>query len=423
MSQKPTKFYQLSREERLEQLKDNLTTESYQQYLTQSLLDDAVANSLIENQVSQFPLPLGVARNFIVNQQAYTIPMVVEEPSVIAACSNAAKIFQPDGFTTSCEESLMTGQIILTDVSHLEDAKAHLLKHFSEIQQLAQDCHPSIVKRGGGLKTLDVRFFSDHVTATDYLTVYLTVDTKDAMGANIVNTILEGVTPLVADLISGTVLMSILSNYTTQSLVTANCAIDIDLIPNKSAVDQKDLAQKIVAASRYAKLDPYRAATHNKGIMNGVDSVIIATGNDPRAVEAGIHAYAARNGRYEGLSDWKIQDNQLIGTLTLPLSIGTVGGAISVLPLAKANLDLLGNPTALELAQIVVAVGLAQNFAALKALVSEGIQKGHMALHASSLAIQVGATGPEIEQVATALRQESQMSTMIATKILAELRR
>ncbi|MGY3766431.1 hydroxymethylglutaryl-CoA reductase, degradative [Vagococcus vulneris] len=425
MDKKPTKFYNLSREARLNILFDEhcISTEAKELYLQQKNLDNAIANSLIENQISQFPLPVGVIRDFKLDNQTYTIPMVVEEPSVVAACNHSAKTFSQFGFSSHMSKSLMIGQIILTDVPDYSAAAVLINSNLSTIKGLAEKSHPSIVKRGGGLKTITCQNWMQEDNK-DFFTINCAIDVKDAMGANIVNTILEGISPYITKITGGQRLMAILSNYNTESLVTATCKVPITDIPNRSNLSQKELANRIVAASEYAKIDPYRAATHNKGIMNGIDSVVIATGNDPRAVEAGVHAYAARNGRYEGLSSWSISDQiYLVGEMTLPLSIGTVGGAISVLPLAKANLEMMNNPSSEELAAIICAVGLSQNFAALKALVSEGIQKGHMSLHAKSLAIQIGAKNDEIERVAQRLQMLKKMNSETAIKILNDIRK
>ncbi|THB60762.1 hydroxymethylglutaryl-CoA reductase, degradative [Vagococcus silagei] len=382
-----------------------------------------VADALIENQITQFTLPEGLALNFKINQRDCIIPMVTEEPSVIAAASHAAKVFSEEGFTSKTNIIGMIGQIILPDVCQPEEIIDKLKANEETIKQTAALAHPSIVKRGGGLQNIDYRTISDSETGMVFVTLHLIIDTKDAMGANIVNTILEGVKPLIESLTMMTPLMSILSNFNTTSCVTATCQVKIEKLPNKSAFSNLELAERIVAADRYAKLDPYRAATHNKGIMNGIDAVIIATGNDPRAVEAGIHAYASRNGQYQGLTSWTIKDDMLKGEITLPLALGTVGGAISVLPHAKANLNLMQVTHADELAEIIAAVGLAQNFAALKALVSEGIQKGHMSLHASSLAIQVGAVGEEIERLTEQLKTAEKMNRQVALEMLARIRK
>ena len=417
------KFYKQTRLERIQTLTQEgyLNDEQAQLFLDSPLLDDSVANSLIENQIAQFPLPLGVARNFIIDGQEMTIPMVVEEPSVIAACSNAAKIMSTKGFSTHIEKRAMIGQIILKNVADLELAKEAILNERDTIFKLAEESHPSIVARGGGLKDIAVRLIEQPEASLSFLTLHLMVDVKDAMGANIINTILEGVTPFILELTKSASLMSILSNYNTECLVTATCSVSFDELttPNFKG---KEIAQKIVEANTYAKLDPYRAATHNKGIMNGIDSVVIATGNDPRAVEAGAHAYASRHGQYEAMTNWTMDENSLIGELTLPMAVGSVGGAISVLPMAKASLGMLNVSTSEDLARIVMCVGLAQNFAALKALVTVGIQKGHMNLHASSLAIQVGAKGEEIEALTALLRKEAKMNSIVAKELLEKIR-
>lgn len=424
MSQKNKKFYQQTRVERLNTLMNEgfITTSNKELYQDTPLLTEDVANSLIENQISQFPLPEGVALNFIIDGEKKVIPMVVEEPSVIAACSNAAKILSRNGFSTSISKRELIGQIILKDIPNIVEAKLKIENSKKQIFALAKKVHPSIHSRGGGLKDFYIKIIEDKtITDKEFLTVYLLIETKDAMGANIINTILEGITPYILELTDGASLMSILSNYNTEALVTATCEVPLaDLDTPK--MTGHELGQKIAEASLYAKLDPHRAATHNKGIMNGIDSVVIATGNDPRAVEAGAHAFASRNGRYQGMTNWKIVEENLIGELTLPMVLGTVGGAISVLPLAKSNLELLGITTSEELSRIVLCVGLAQNFAALRALVSDGIQKGHMSLHASSLAIQVGAQNEEIEIIANQLRQVPKMNSTVAKELLMTLR-
>lgn len=418
-------YYKKSRQERLNILESHSTLTKEQLNILKSSpkLKDEVADSLIENQISQFVLPEGLALNFKINDQEVLIPMVTEEPSVIAAASHAAKIFSQDGFRTHSKIKGMIGQIILPNVEDPDSLRNKLQVREADFFKLAAESHPSIVKRGGGLREIEYRIIPDTVNQTSFLTLHFIVDTLDAMGANIVNTILEGIKPLIEKLTNITPLMTILSNYNTESLSTATCRIKVSDIPNKTQLSNEKLAERIVAANHYAKLDPYRAATHNKGIMNGIDAVIIATGNDPRAVEAGVHAYACRKGQYQGLTDWQLVGDELRGELTLPLALGTIGGAISVLPHAKVNLDLLEVTHADELAEIIVAVGLAQNFAALKALVSEGIQKGHMNLHASSLAIQVGAKGEEIEKLTALLQQEPKMNSEIALKLLKSIQK
>ncbi|MGX7029840.1 hydroxymethylglutaryl-CoA reductase, degradative [Vagococcus zengguangii] len=423
---KISKFYQKTRSERLDLLKAHgfVSENSADLLMTTTGISEDVANHLIENQISQFSLPMGVALNFIVDGQECVIPMAIEEPSVIAACSNAARFTRSTGgFKTSFPERLQTGQMIFYQIADFANAKQLVDSRVDEIKQLAELAHPSIVVRGGGLVDVETHIIYNEKDQAEYLTVYLYVDVKEAMGANIVNTILEGVTPAIQEWLAAEKLMSILSNYNTRSLVTATCEIPFDLLATNH-LDGQSVAQKIVKAAHYAKLDPYRAVTHNKGIMNGIDAVVMATGNDYRAIEAGIHAYASRNGSYQGLTTWQLDlDKQMLeGQLTLPLLLGSLGGAINALPLAKISQELMQVDTAEQMARIICAVGLAQNFAAVRALVTEGIQKGHMSLHANALAIHAGATGEEIELVASRLRALERMNLAKATELLTELR-
>lgn len=421
-----SKYYQKTRSERLAILAaEQLIDEKTEHILaTNQVLTEDIANNLIENQIGQFPLPIGLAPNFLIDQQPVVVPLVVEEPSVVAACSNGAKtIALNGGFTTNVKNRGLIGQIIMTDLVDIEAATATIQVRTPEIIAQAKKVHPSIFARGGGVTAVETRVISNESQQPEFLTIHLIVDVKDAMGANIVNTILEGVQPLIETWIGGEALMTILSNYNDNALVTARCTIHPVSLETKT-MSGEDIAKKIVTATRYAHLDPYRAATHNKGIMNGIDSVLIATGNDPRAVAAGAHAYAARDGQYRSMSHWTLDEaGNLQGELTLPMPVGIVGGAISVLPLAKSNLAMMNCDSASDLARIIVAVGLAQNFSALRALVTEGIQKGHMGLHANSLAIHVGATGSEIEQVAAQLKAAPKMSSSLALDILNNLRK
>lgn len=420
-----SQFYKKTRPERLELLKKNgfLDDDSLALLEASPLLTDDVANHLIENQVAQFPLPLGVALNFMVDDKDVVVPMVVEEPSVVAAASNGAKFMRTGGgFKTEVRQRALIGQIILSEIADFEEASKIIDSHREEIFEQARLAHPSIVKRGGGLQDIECRLIKNEANDYEFLTLHLMVDVKDAMGANIVNTILEAVSQAIQTWLDANCLMSILSNFNDQSLVTSRCRVAIDDLATPSMTGL-EVAQKIVAATRYAKLDPYRAATHNKGIMNGIDSVLIATGNDSRAIEAGAHAYAARDGQYRSMSHWTLdEEGYLTGELTLPMPVGYVGGAISVLPLAKASQQLMKAESALDIAKIVTSVGLAQNFSALKALVSEGIQRGHMSLHAKSLAIHVGASNEEIELLSEKLRLEPTMNSDIAHRLLQEIR-
>ncbi|MDT2674525.1 hydroxymethylglutaryl-CoA reductase, degradative [Enterococcus dongliensis] len=408
------KFYQMSQTERLVKLvkEEKITAKEAAQLANQMVLPEEVATNLIENQISEYSIPLGVAQNFVINGKEKLIPMVTEEPSVIAAASNAGKIIaKAGGLTTHVLSQEMIGQIVLQNVTEVEKIKKILSENESLLFSAAQESYPSIYQRGGGLRAINIRTFE-----AGYLSIDLVVDTKDAMGANILNTMLEAVAQELRELILDVdILFSILSNYATHALIEARCEIPVEQLTPA-------IAEKIVAASDYSKLDPYRAATNNKGIMNGIDAVVLATGNDTRAVAAACHAYAARNGRYEGLTDWSIQNDQLIGTLVLPLKVGIVGGATKVLPKAQLSLKLLEVSSAAELGEIIVAVGLAQNLAAVKALVTEGIQKGHMAMQSRSLAITAGATISEIPQVAKRLRNAQWMNLATAEEIIKNIR-
>lgn len=321
----------------------------------------------------------------------------------------------------------MIGQVALIDIPHADQAIQIIENQEDVLIQAAHTSYPSIVKRGGGVRSLSVEYLPATETEQDFLVVYLSVDTQEAMGANILNTMLEGISPLLEEMTGGTALMGILSNYATNSLVTTRCSVPFDLLKYKK-IEGEELAQKISAASQLAQSDVYRATTHNKGIMNGVDALVLATGNDWRAVEAGMHAYAARDGRYRGLSRWWIEDDCLVGEMTAPLAIGTVGGSIKLHPYAQASFEILNIESgqaeaANELAGLIAALGLAQNFAALRALVSEGIQKGHMALQAKSLAISVGAEADEVQAVVRQLKLAKSMNQATAQTILDQHRK
>ena len=408
------KFYQMSQAERLDKLQnDGKLTASQTAELQKTALDSTIANHMIENQISETQTPMGLALNLVVDDKEYLVPLATEEPSVVAACSYGAKM--AESFNAVIKERLLRGQIVFYDVVDAKKLITWLEQNQSLLFDVAKESYPSIVKRGGGLKEISWRQIEN------YLSVDLKVDVKDAMGANIVNGILEGVaTKLRTVFPTENILFSILSNLATESLVEVSCQVPVSNLA-KGGNGYK-VAEKIVVASDYAKKDPYRATTHNKGIMNGVDGVILATGNDTRAVAAAAHAYAARNGQYEGLSEWQLDGEYLKGRLVLPLAIATVGGATKVLPKAQVALNILDVSDAKELAAVVASVGLAQNLAALRALVSEGIQKGHMALQSRSLAMTVGAKGSEIAVVSQALQKEAKMNQATAKKILAQLR-
>ncbi|USI64837.1 hydroxymethylglutaryl-CoA reductase, degradative [Lactococcus petauri] len=406
------KFYQMSPAERLDFL--DLKSET-RQILKETVLDAALADNLIENQISEFELPMGLAQNFVINGKKFLVPMVTEEPSVIAAASNGAKI--AGNFQTVLSERLMRGQIVFYDVDQADHLMQTIEENQAGIFRAAKEAYPSIIKRGGGLRQVSSRAFE----AEGFVSVDFKVDVKDAMGANIVNAILEGVANLFRTWFpEQKILFSILSNYATESLVKVSCEIPVERLSKGN--NRQEVAEKIQAASRFSKIDPYRAATHNKGIMNGINAVVLATGNDTRAVASGIHAYASKEGSYQGLAKWDVKDGLLLGSLELPLPVATVGGAVKVLPKAQAALELLEITEAKELAQVMAAVGLAQNLAALRALVSEGIQQGHMSLQVRALAMTVGAKDEEITILSEKLRREKVMNQAIAEKLLLEIR-
>lgn len=406
------KFYQMSPAERLDFL--DLKSET-RQILEETVLDAALADNLIENQISEFELPMGLAQNFVINGKKFLIPMVTEEPSVIAAASNGAKI--AGNFQTVLSVRLMRGQIVFYDVDQADHLMQTIEENQAGIFRAAKEAYPSIIKRGGGLRQVSSRAFE----AEGFVSVDFKVDVKDAMGANIVNAILEGVANLFRTWFpEQKILFSILSNYATESLVKVSCEIPVERLSKGN--NGQEVAEKIQAASRFSKIDPYRAATHNKGIMNGINAVVLATGNDTRAVASGIHAYASKEGSYQGLAKWDVRDGLLLGSLELPLPVATVGGAVKVLPKAQAALELLEITEAKELAQVMAAVGLAQNLAALRALVSEGIQQGHMSLQVRALAMTVGAKDEEITILSEKLRREKVMNQAIAEKLLLEIR-
>lgn len=395
-------------------------TGSQQEILeTEEKLPLSIADQLSENVLGTLSLPYALVPDVLVDGRTYQVPFVTEEPSVVAAASFAAKIIKRSGgFQTQVHNRQMIGQVALYDLPDLEHAKKAIVEAKLDLLALANQAHPSIVKRGGG--ACDLRLEQKG----DFLIAYLLVDTQEAMGANILNTMLEAISQPLEELSQGKTLMAILSNYATESLVTASCQIDLRLLSRNKA-ESLEIARKMSLASQLAQVDPYRASTHNKGIFNGIDAVVLATGNDWRAIEAGAHSYASRNGSYRGLSTWTFdEENQvLLGQLTLPMPIATKGGSIGLNPAVKVSFDLLKEPTAKELASVIVSIGLAQNFAALKALVSTGIQAGHMKLQAKSLALQAGATEEEIPQLVQGMLKEKTFNLQRASEILADLRK
>lgn len=381
------------------------------------------ANGMIENVVGTFQLPLGIATNFRINGQDYLIPMAVEEPSVVAAASYMARIARDGGgFKTSSTAPVMRAQIQILGVSDPYGARLKILSAREEIMAAANAKDAILVGFGGGCRDIEVHVFKASARGPMVI-VHLLVDVRDAMGANTVNTMAEAVAPLVEKLTSGQVRLRILSNLADLRIARAHVEITEKALETKEFSGRR-IIDGILDAYEFAAIDPYRAATHNKGIMNGIDPVVVATGNDWRAIEAGAHAYAARNGMYTSLSTWEVNGSgNLVGTLEMPMALGLVGGATKTHPAAQAALRILGVTSAQELAEVTVTVGLAQNMAALRALATEGIQRGHMALHARNIAIGAGAIGPEIDEVAKHLAENHDVRAHRAQEILEEIRR
>lgn len=412
-------FYKLTIEERLRIVAEfaGLSEGDVELLRRYAALDSETANRMIENVIGTFQLPLGVAVNFLINGKDYMVPMVIEEPSVVAAASNAARMTREGGgvFAQSTE-SLMIGQIQLVGIKDPHAARLEVLRNREEILAIANEQDPVLVNLGGGARDLEARVIETRLGPM--LIVHLIIDVRDAMGANAVNTMAEVVAPKLASITGGRYRLRIISNLADRRLVRTWTRIPPE------AVGGREVAEGIVEAWAFADADPYRAATHNKGIMNGVDAVVIATGNDWRAVEAGAHAYACRFGAYKPLSTWEIDERgNLVGSLEMPLAVGIVGGATRTNPLARICLKILCVKTARELAEVIGAVGLVQNLAALRALAAEGIQAGHMSLHAKNIAIMAGAVGDEIDQVAEMMIREKCIRLDRAKEMLERLRR
>ena len=417
-------FFQLTPHERAQRVQDFASLSDAELALlgdTGGLSLDQ-AERMIENVVGVYGLPLGIATNFRINGRDYLIPMAIEEPSVVAGLSYAAKLVrQGGGFHTSSDEPLMIGQIQVLDVADPAAARQRLLAAKDELLALANAQDPVIVKLGGGAKDIEVRLIPNSPVGP-MLVVHLLYDVRDAMGANVVNTAVEALAPTVERVSGGRVVLRILSNLADRRLARAWCLVPKEALALEGLSAEQGV-QRLLEAHAFAVADPYRAATHNKGIMNGIDAVAIATGNDWRAIEAGAHAYAARSGAYLPLSTWE-RDAQgnLVGSIELPLAVGIVGGATKVHPKARLALKILGVTTARELAEVLAAVGLGQNLAALRALAMEGIQQGHMKLHARQVAMAAGATGELVDRLAERLISEGAIRVDRAEAILAELR-
>ena len=411
-------FYKLSIDERLKVIKDfaGLTDEEANLLKSTGGLEFDLADRMIENVIGTFPLPLGIAVNFQINGKDYLIPMAIEEPSVVAAASYSAKMARSQGgFFTSSTEPIMRGQIQTVKVPDPYRAKMAVLEAKEEILKKANDQDPLLVSVGGGAKDVQVKVID--TPRGQMVITELLVDCRDAMGANAVNTMAEAVAPMIERITKGKVFLRIISNLATERLARAWTVID------KEAVGGEEVVDGILEAYAFAAGDPYRASTHNKGILNGIIGVVIATCNDHRAVEAGAHTYAARTGRYMPLSIWEKDENgDLVGSIELPMAVGTIGGATKVHPVARVALKILGVKSARELGEVMAAVGLAQNLGALRALAHEGIQRGHMSLHARNIAVMAGATGNLIDLVAEKMVAEKKVRMDRAKELLEELK-
>lgn len=407
-------FYKLSLDERLRIVRDfaHLTDEEISLLQNTGSLPFDLADRMIENAVGSFPVPLGIAVNFLINKRDYLIPMAIEEPSVVAAASYAAKMAREGGgFQTTSTNPVMIGQIQVVGVKDPHRARIAIYNHKEDILKKANEQDPVLISVGGGAKDLEAKVIQTPVGPM--LITELHVDCRDAMGANAVNTMAEAVAPLVERVTGGRVYLRIISNLATQRLARAYVTVP------KESVGGEEVVEGIVQAYHFASADPYRAATHNKGILNGAIAVVIATCNDHRAIEAGAHAYAARSGHYTTLSSWETNDDgDLTGSIEMPMAVGTIGGAVRTHPIAKLALKILGVNSANELAEVITAVGLAQNLAALRALAHEGIQRGHMQLHARNIAISAGATGELIDLVSEQMVQERKIRMDRAEEII-----
>ncbi len=406
-------FFKLSTEERLREVAEFAGLDEKETAILGSAdsLDDDKADHMIENVIGKFALPMGVAINFVINGKDVIIPMVTEEPSVVAACSNAAKMARPSGgFKASSSGNVMIAQIQVLGVAAPFAAKSSILERKDEIIRICNEKDPVLVNFGGGVKDVEVRVID--TMAGPMVIVHLLVDTLDAMGTNAVNTMAEAVAPYIEEITEGSVELRILSNLADRRLVRVRATWKKEDIGGTEVVD------KMLNAYAFAAADPYRAATHNKGTMNGIVPVVIATGNDTRAIESGAHSYAARNGRYTSLTTWEKDENgDLVGSIEIPMAVGLVGGATKIHPAAQAAVKILGVKSAAELGQIIAAAGLANNMAAMKALATEGIQRGHMSLHARNLANTVGAKGEILEIIVKQMVREKKVRIEYAQEL------
>jgi hydroxymethylglutaryl-CoA reductase len=402
-------FYKLPPNERLAKIKALCgLTDDEEKTLSHQGLSIAQADKMAENVVGLIQMPLGIAVNFQINGTDYLVPMATEEPSVIAAASNAAKMVREGGgFKASSSDPIMIGQIQIVD--HRKDSKGLILASKKELIDFAQSLDPTLVKFGGGVVGLSVR------DVQDMLVVHIHVNVADAMGANAINTMCEALAPRIERLSGGQAVLKILTNYALERTAKASCVVP------KAAVGGEEVIDRIVWAYKLAAHDVYRAVTHNKGVMNGVTALVLATGNDTRAVEAGCHSFASRNGRYTSLTTWsKNADGDLEGSIEIPVAVGLVGGATRTHPVAKTAVRILGVKSARELGQVMACLGLAQNLAAIRALSAEGIQKGHMRLHARNIAVTAGAEGERADRIAEAMVKAGKVSVDEAKRLISQ---
>lgn len=412
-------FYKLSPKERLRAVSEfsGLTEDEASCISATGAISLEAADRMVENVIGVMEVPLGVAVNFLINGRDYLIPMAIEEPSVIAAASNAAKMAREGGgFTTSSTGAMMIGQIQAIGMDDPNFAKMNILEKKDEIIKRANEVDPVLVKFGGGAKDVEARVIE--TPGGKMVITHLIVDCRDAMGANAVNTMAEAVAPYIEELTGGKVYLRIISNLADRRIMRAKAVFKKEAVGGAEAVDG------ILAAYHFAAGDPYRAATHNKGIMNGITAAVLATGNDTRAIEAGAHVYASRSGVYRPLSSYeKNAKGDLVATIEMPIAVGLVGGATKTNPIARAAVKILGVKTATEMGEVFAALGLAQNFAALRALATEGIQRGHMGLHSRNVAIQAGATGELIDKIAGIMVRENKVRADRAKELLDEMRK
>lgn len=411
-------FYKLDPEDRLEKVKEfaDLSDEDIEILGKTGSLNIRQADRMLENAIGTIELPVSIAVNFLINDDDYLIPMSIEESSVVAAASNGAKIARSKGgFKTESTPPHMIGQIQVTELENIEEARESIESNREKILELANQQDPVLVDLGGGAKDLEIREID--TKSGEMLIVHLIIDTRDAMGANVVNTMSESVAPLIEKITDGKTLLRIVSNLAEKRICRAKAVFDKDEMGGEETVDG------ILKAYHFADADPYRCATHNKGIMNGIQAVALATGNDTRALEAGAHAYATLDGGYNSLTKWeKNEDGDLVGEIEIPISAGIIGGATKINPVAEISLKILNVDSAKEFGEVMAAVGLAQNFAALRALASEGIQEGHMKLHARNIASLAGADEDLVDSVAERMIEEDKISTDRAEEILEEMK-